>query len=395
MQLTRKKIIFIFSIAFFLLSFLYSKSVFDKEKVSAKSVQSRPSKRDSFQEITLLFAGDVMAHLPQIEAAKIDSFGHYDFSPEFQYVSDIIKKADISVVNLETTFGGKPYMGYPQFSAPDTLAWFLKRAGFNLIVDANNHAADRGTKGILGTIHGLNRAGLAHTGTFKDSAERAKTYPYMIDKNGIRLAFLNYTYGTNNLAVHPPVIVNYIDTTKIKSDIQAAKQKKADIIIAVMHWGIEYQVLPNEEQKRIARFCFVNGIDVIIGSHPHVVQPAYWESYRRKGDTTDRKGLVLYSLGNFVSNQRDKYTDGGILFTFNIKKNRYSKKISIGDASFLPAWVYIRPEPRSYFILPANNLKTDTSLVNAIKDRSQMMESFEHNKLHMQGDEGAHIDEMK
>src|SRR5580700_11217172 len=133
MQFHRKQIIFTFSITVFLLLFLCSKSVFDKEKASSKSIQTHPSKRDSFEEVTLLFAGDVMAHLPQIEAAKIDSFGHYDFSPEFQYVADIIKKADISVVNLETTFGGKPYMGYPQFSAPDTLAWFLKRAGFNLI----------------------------------------------------------------------------------------------------------------------------------------------------------------------------------------------------------------------------------------------------------------------
>ncbi len=392
MQFKRKQILVPFTILVFFVLFLSSKTVFDKNKEHHKSI---PSKRDSFQEINLLFAGDVMAHLPQIEAARTDSFGHFDFSPEFQYVSDIIKKADISVVNLETTFGGKPYMGYPQFSAPDTLAWFLKKAGFNLIADANNHAADRGMKGILGTIHGLNRFGLAHTGTFKDSAERAKNYPYIIDKNGIRLAFLNYTYGTNNLIVHPPVIVNYIDTAQIKKDIQTARKKKAEVIIAVMHWGIEYQVLPNEEQKRIARFCFTNGIDVIIGSHPHVVQPAYWENYRRKGDTIDRKGLVLYSLGNFVSNQRDKYTDGGILFSFNIKKNRYSKTISITDPSFLPTWVYIRPAPKSYFILPANDLKMDSSFVRDAKDRIQMIESFEHNKHHMLEDAGLHLDEIK
>ena len=388
MQFKRKEIILPFTIVVILLLFLCSKSVFDKEKNYSNSIQPAPSNRDSFQEVSLLFAGDIMAHLPQIQAARIDSFDHFDFSPEFKYVSDIIKKADISVVNLETTFGGKPYMGYPQFSAPDTLSWFLKRAGFNLIVDANNHAVDRGTKGVLGTIHGLNKAGLAHTGTFKDSLERAKTYPYIQDKKGIRLAFLNYTYGTNNLNVHPPVIVNYIDTAQIKTDIQAAKQKKADIIIAVMHWGIEYQVLPNEEQKRIARFCFTNGIDVIIGSHPHVVQPAYWESYRRKGDTVDRKGLVLYSLGNFVSNQRDKFTDGGILFSFNIKKNRFTNAISVANPSFLPTWVYIRPNPKAYFILPANDLKSDTSFVTDIKDKMQMKESFKHNEQHMEKNGG-------
>src|SRR6185437_15846525 len=361
--LNRKPFVFLFSAAVFLLLFLCSKPVFDKRKIPAKPAKPIPAKRDSFQEVTLLFAGDVMAHLRQIEAARTDSFGHYDFSPEFQYVADEIKRADISVVNLETTFGGKPYSGYPQFSAPDTLAWFLKNAGFNLIVDANNHAADRGTKGILGTINGLNRAGLAHTGTFKDSIERAKNYPYILDKKGIRFAFLNYTYGTNNIKVHPPEIVNYIDTAQIKKDIQAAKKKKADVIIAVMHWGLEYQRLPNEEQKKTAKFCLENGIDIVIGSHPHVTQPAYWELYRRNGDTADRKGLVLYSLGNFVSNQREKYTDGGIIFSFVIKKNRYNKAISVTHPSFLPTWVYIRPAPRSYFILPANNLGADTTLV--------------------------------
>src|SRR6185312_2514558 len=152
------------------------------------------------------------------------------------------------------------------------------------------------------------------------------------------------------------------------------KIKKVDVIIAFMHWGIEYQRLPNEEQKKIAHFCLVNGIDVVIGSHPHVVQPAYWESYRRAGDTVDRKGLVLYSLGNFVSNQRDKYTDGGILFGFSIKKNRFTNKISVVNPAFLPTWVYIRPNPRSYFILPYNNLAADTALVVSPSSRSQMME---------------------
>jgi len=382
-----------FLVILFLL-FLYSRSVFDITRSYSKSKIPAPIKRDSIEEVKILFAGDVMAHLPQIQAARTDSFDHFDFSPEFQYVSGVIKKADISVVNLETTFGGKPYMGYPQFSAPDTLAWFLKNAGFNLIADANNHAADRATHGVLGTINGLNKYGLAHMGIFKDSVERAKKYPYIIDKNGIRLAFLNYTYGTNNLKINPPAIINYIDTVQIKEDILKARTLKADAIIAFMHWGIEYQRLPNSEQKKIAHFCLANGIDVVIGSHPHVVQPAYWEPYRRPGDTADRKGLVMYSLGNFVSNQRDKYTDGGIIFAFSIKKNRFTKAISVAEPSFLPTWVYIRPNPRAYYILPSNTLAVDTSFVNTTPFKSQMLESFTNNRLHMMEQDKA-FPEMK
>jgi len=342
-----------------------------------------------------MFAGDVMEHMQEITSARIDSTDGYDFGPVFQYIAPIIKKPDIAVANLETTFGGKPYSGYPQFSAPDTLAWFLKRAGFNLIVDANNHAADKGTKGILGTIDGLNRIGLTHTGTFKDSLERAKTYPLIVEKKDIKLAFLNYTYGTNGIIVHPPVIVNYIDTTQIKLDIETAHKKKADAIIVVFHWGIEYQRMPNEEQRRLAKFCLAHGIDVVIGSHPHVIQPAFWEVFRKPGDTIDRKGLVLYSLGNFVSAQVDRYKDGGMIFSITLKKNRFTKAISVTNPSFVPTWVYVRPKPKTFFILPGNSFENDTTLVNNPISRAQMHQSFQDNRTHLQRDSIPWLKEMK
>jgi poly-gamma-glutamate capsule biosynthesis protein CapA/YwtB (metallophosphatase superfamily) len=346
-------------------------------------LDSSLSKKDSISEVKLLFAGDIMMHGPELEAQRIDSVGGYDFSSIFQFVSPIIKDADIAVANLETTFGGKPYTGYPQFSSPDTLGSFLKNAGFSLMVCANNHAADRSSKGVYGTIEELNKVKLAHTGTFKDSAERAKTYPYIIDRKGIKIAFLNYTYGTNGIVIHPPAIINYIDTTAIIMDIQAAKKQKTDAIIVVFHWGIEYQRVPNEEQKKIARFCLSHGIDVVIGSHPHVVQPAYWEKFRKAGDSVDKKGLVLYSLGNFVSNQRQKYTDGGIIFSFTIRKNKKTKNISVINPEFLPTWVYISSWPKKYYILPANSLQEDTTLVTVPALRNQMLESFNSNRNHM------------
>jgi 2',3'-cyclic-nucleotide 2'-phosphodiesterase (5'-nucleotidase family) len=364
------------------------------DKGSAKS-QPPAIKKDSITEVSLLFAGDVMMHVPELDAARIDSTDGYNFTSFFQYVSPVIQKADIAVANLETTFGGKPYSGYPQFSSPDTLAWFLKRAGFDLMVTANNHAADRGTRGINGTLNGLDRAGLAHTGTFSDSLERAKKYPFIIDKKGIKIAFLNYTYGTNGLVVHAPVIVNYIDTIQIKKDILAARQKKADAIIIVFHWGIEYQRFPNEEQKKIARYCLANGIDIVIGSHPHVVQPAIWETYRKAGDTIDRKGLVLYSLGNYVSNQRQKYTDGGIMFSFTLRKNKLKKTTAVVNPEFLPTWVYPSPAPRKFYILPANQFQNDSTFVKPAELRTKMRESFDSNRNHMLRDSVKWLREMK
>jgi hypothetical protein len=361
---------------------------------SSASRSSAP-KKDSFTEVTIMFAGDVMEHLPQIKCARVDSTDGYDFGPVFQYIAPIIKKSDIAVANLETTFGGKPYSGYPQFSAPDTLAWFLKRAGFNLILDANNHAADKNTKGILGTIDGLNRAGLGHTGTFKDSADRAKTYPYIAEKKGVKLAFLNYTFSTNGIPVIPPVIVNYIDTAQIKLDVETARKKKADAIIVVFHWGIEYQRMPNEEQQRIANFCLAHGIDIVIGSHPHVVQPAFWETFRRPGDTIDRKGLVLYSLGNFVSSQVDRFKDGGIIFSITLRKNRFSKAVSVANTSFVPTWVYIKPSPKTYYILPANTFECDSVFVASPAARLQRLQSYTDTRGHMLKDSIQWLHEIK
>lgn len=363
-----------------------------ERKIARKETTAR--KADTFTEVKFLFAGDVMMHLPEIDAAYNDSLKKYDFSPFFQFVSPYIQQADIAVANLETTFGGRPYSGYPQFSAPDTLAYFLKRAGFDVLVTANNHAADRSTKGILGTIEGLDKADIKHTGSFRDSEERANNYPLMLEKNGLRIAILNYTYGTNGLPVHPPVIVNTIDTSAIRKDIAAAQRKKADYIIAVFHWGIEYQREPNAEQKSIARFCLAHGVNTIIGSHPHVVQPAVWESYRIPGDTVTKKGLVIYSMGNFISNQRQRYTDGAMMFSFSLKRNRFTKRISLTDAAFVPTWVYIQPSPKNYFILPASKYEQDSTFVPG-SERPKMKQSFEDNRQHMLTNSASWLNEMK
>ena len=266
------------------------------------------------QEIRLLFAGDAMQHKRQIDNAFRN--GEYDYSSYFKYVKNEISSADLSIVNLEGPLGGKPYKGYPQFSLPDAFAIALKEAGFSVFLTANNHAVDCYSKGINRTIDVLDSLGVYHTGTFKNSSHREQDYPLIIEKKGIRLAFLNYTYDTNGINPVPPCIVNCIDTALIKEDINKALRANPDVVIAVMHWGQEYQLNPVESQKKIALFLINQGVDLVIGSHPHVVEPSqiFTDSIR------DRKHLIVYSLGNFVSGMSAPNTDGGQMISVTLEK---------------------------------------------------------------------------
>lgn len=269
------------------------------------------------QKVTLLFAGDAMQHKSQIDNAYVG--GKYDYSSYFAYIKDEIEAADIAVVNLEVTLGGKPYTGYPTFSAPDEFAVALKNAGFDVFLTCNNHSADRHSKGINRTIDVLDSLVIRHTGTFKDQEERDRFYPMMMTKNGIRFAFLNYTYDTNGIDVKPPCIVNYIDEDQIKKDIRQAKLLNADMIIANMHWGDEYKLIQNKNQERLAKLLVDEGVDLVIGSHPHVIQP----SKVIKDKNGKISSLVVYSLGNFVSGMKAVNTDGGQLVKVTVSKESY------------------------------------------------------------------------
>jgi len=291
-------------------------------------------KGDSISRLKLIFAGDIMGHVTQINAAKREAKGKesYDYKPVYKYLKPYFSSADIAVINLEHTLAGEPYSGYPQFSSPDESIFAIKDAGFNLITTANNHSLDRGKQGLERTISVLDSMGLEHLGTYKDSSERYSHYPLFVEKNGIRIAFLNYTYGTNMLVEEAPNVVNRIDTNQMVKDIRRARFASPDFIIAIMHWGIEYERPENAEQRELAKFLAWKGVNLIIGSHPHVVQP-YDKIYVPHNDSVP----VIYSVGNFFSNQRDRYTNGGIVFEVNLQKDG---KTDIADYGYMPFWVY-------------------------------------------------------
>ncbi|WP_218022414.1 CapA family protein [Chryseotalea sanaruensis] len=304
--------------------------------------------------LSLLFTGDVMGHDSQIAAAYNASTGSYDYTSCFQFVKPYIAAADLAIGNLEVTLAGAPYKGYPAFSSPDALAVDLQDVGFDVLVTANNHSCDKGKRGIERTIEMLDSFKIVHTGTFTDEASRLNDYPLILEKNGFKLALLNYTYGTNGIPVPKPTIVNAIDTAQIRKDITQAKLPNPDYIIAFMHWGSEYQSQPNAYQKVLTKYLFDSGVQLVIGAHPHVLQPMQFNK--------ENQQLVVYSLGNFVSGQRDRYKNGGAMVRIDLSKIRNDSVITkhIDSVNYILQYVH-RDAQKKYVVLPVPTFENDTT----------------------------------
>jgi len=315
-----------------------------------------------------------MIHDGQLRAAKQND-GTYDFSSSFRYVAPILQEADLAIGNLELTLPGRqPYAGYPNFRAPDTLAGTLKDAGFDVLVTANNHANDSGRRGILHTLDALYKRDVLYTGTFADSLERDTTYPLLIDRNGFRLALLNYTYGTNDPHISEPCIVNMIDTAQMKRDLERTHRQNPDLTIVYMHWGDEYHLDENEEQSQLAHRLFHWGADLIVGAHPHVVQPVKLLHDYRNGQM--RRGLVAYSLGNFISGQIKENTDVGLLLEVTLERHPLTGAVVFGQHQYVPVWRhrgYTEEGRRTYTVIPVSAFakKEDNTLPGA--DRRTML----------------------
>jgi poly-gamma-glutamate capsule biosynthesis protein CapA/YwtB (metallophosphatase superfamily) len=301
-----------------------------------------------------------MGHDEQITGAWDATINAYNYEPAFRYVKPFIEQADIAIANFEVTLAGPAYKGYPQFSSPDALAIAARDAGFDIFVQANNHALDRGQAGFKRTLLMLDSLNIIHTGTFADSTDRKLNYPLIIEKNNVRVALLNYTYGTNGIVIPKPYIINRIDTSRIHKDLAKSRLANPDFTIVTIHWGEEYQRLENREQQRLAAFILKNGADAIIGSHPHVVQPV---KFYPGSDSTVNK-IVVYSLGNFVSNQRAQYKDGGILVELKLLKT--TDKTRVADFSYMPSWVFRDdlPGKSTFYVIPVGFYENNSAFFN-------------------------------
>lgn len=284
--------------------------------------------------------GDIMCHNSQYKDAYTGA-GTYDFSYVFEDIKSYINGADIAVGNLETTFAGKArgYSNYPRFNTPEQLAYNLKDFGIDVVSTANNHCMDTNFSGLVSTLNYLDDAGIAHTGTNAIREDQNKIL--VKEVNGIKIAFLSFTYGTNGIPVpsDKSFAVNLIDDNFIVKQLSLAKEQNPDLICVSMHWGIEYQTKQNSEQERLANLLFTNGVDVILGSHPHVLQPMEKKTITLEDGST-KDCFVIYSLGNFMSGQTKANTRNSIILNMNFTKSGETGKTTIDSASYVPIYMY-------------------------------------------------------
>lgn len=274
------------------------------------------------QRAELLFAGDAMQHQAQLDRAREIGGDSYDYSGCFTYIAPEVTAADYAVCNLEVPLGGGPsYTGYPCFSAPDSYAKALKDAGFDLLLTANNHCLDRRDRAARRTLTALDSLGVDHIGTFHDAAERERLVPFIKNINGFRIGFLNYTYGTNGIEPDDGVEVALIERERMADEIRKTREAGAEIVVVTIHWGVEYVLLQNKNQESIADFLVDQGADLIIGGHPHVIQPMKVV----RNEKEDKDVLIVYSLGNFISNMKTADTRGGALVRAVIERDADGK----------------------------------------------------------------------
>lgn len=306
-------------------------------KIDAPDISYAGDKKN-YDTVTISFVGDLMCHSPLFQYAETDS-GGYDFSPYFEYISGELSAADLTIGNLETVTAGNTakFTGYPDFNTPEQYLDALKGAGFDFLVTANNHSLDRGESGIYKTIENIRARDIGYTGTFLSKGDRDSIR--IVKVKGAAFAVLSYTYGTNGKPVPKgrEHIINRIEPELITNDIQAAKGLGANIVIVFYHFGEEYKKLPNAYQKRAVQTALDAGAEIVIGSHPHVLQPAEWP---QKDSIFRAAQFVAYSLGNFLSNQQWRYSDAGAILTLSFLSAADSQKVFPLSASFLPTWVF-------------------------------------------------------
>ena len=329
----------------FLIAILFlisSKVQGPKDRIKETSASTKETVVSPKEDITINMSviGDIMCHNTQYQDAYNSSSGTYDFSYVFTDIKKYIENADISIGNLETTFAGKDrnYSGYPTFNTPEILAKNLKDLGIDVLGTANNHSLDKGYKGIASTLDFLDEQNISHMGTYRSEEEQNTIITK--DVNGIKFAFLAFTYGTNGITVPSgkEFCINLIDKDLILKQINLAKEQNPDIICVNMHWGIEYQTSPNKEQKDLADFLFENDVDIILGSHPHVLQKMEKRTITTESGK-EKDGFVIYSLGNFMSGQVKENTKNSVILNLSITKHS-DDRITIDSAKYTPIYMY-------------------------------------------------------
>ena len=368
-----KTLLFIFAVTL-IGTFLYlnffgndGKKINSNNKDSDKPVQKETKKE---YKLSLIMAGDGLLHGAVYKDAK-NASGNFDFSNQLEYVKDLIKDYDIKYWNQETIFGGttwpsgkkREYSGYPRFNSPSAFGDDMLKIGFNMVSLANNHTMDQYESGVLNSVnYWKTKENLVWNGQ-ADSEEDRLGHIYG-EINGIKYAMISYTTSTNGLPVpkgkeyltnfwnayNPDAFEKYKDT--VKSDIESVRPN-VDVLFVAMHWGVEYTHKPNNNQREIAKFLNDLGVDVIIGCHPHVIQPIE----KIVNEETGKETIVYYSLGNFISNQGDEMKRVGLLGTLNVTKtvDKGNTTVTIDNVGGELHYTYYTNNHTNYKVVPFSN----------------------------------------
>lgn len=374
---------------FFIMSFL-AVNIF-KGKVFEINATKIANDDSSVKNITISAIGDIMAHDDQLKAQFDKDTNTYSFNNNFKYVKPYISNSDLAIGNLETTLAGPKakYSSFPKFNSPDELADAIKDSGVDIVSTINNHTYDRGSDGVYRTLDVLNSKDIEHVGTQKNDEDEN----FLIkDVDGVKLGITAYSYGQvygsttalnglnidyndlNNLNIFNSSYVD-IAFNEIKDTLDVMNNKESDLQVVILHWGDEYTRQPNEFQKELAKKLCDYGVDIIIGSHPHMVQPIEMI----KSDENDNETLVIYSLGNFLSNQRNeilnkKYTEDGVIANIGINKNLNTGETKISNVEYIPTWVnkYNNKNGKlTYEIIPLINEKQFSKIDNLPLDKAK------------------------
>ena len=304
-------------------------------------------KRHETKELSLVMVGDNLLHMPLVSNAQTED-GSYNFDSLYEEMLPYFKDADISVIVQETILGGKSlgYSGYPLFNSPQEVGDALANAGFDIVLSATNHALDKGEKGIANTLDFWKKYPDVTVLGINESQEAYDTVNY-IEKNGIKLAVLNYTDSTNGIS--PPqskqYIINKVNRDKIEKDLKTAEET-ADFTVVFMHWGTEYRFTADDSQKDLAQFMAEHGADLIMGSHPHVIEPAEWIETENGNKT-----LVFYSLGNYVSRQKEAANLVGAMGRVKICSSE-DRGTYVDSVSVMPTVTHYNTSSRGFRVYP-------------------------------------------
>lgn len=373
-------------VSFFIANQLLSNPIDIETRTSSLDEVEPPIPIEEFEEkpnttATILAAGDIMFHMPQIRSAYDSESKNYDFKDVFKYVKKHIESADLSIANFETVTAGSEigFSGFPRFNSPEETLEAIKYAGFDILTTANNHALDQGKEGLINTIMAIEEQGMKNIGTYKEKKDSI-----LIEEiNKIKIALLSYSYGLNGLEYtltdeEFSYMVNKIEENKIEDDINKAKNLGSDVVVIFVHWGNEYQKEPSEYQIETGRKMMEWGADIVLGSHPHVVQKSEVINYNGKDN------FIIYSMGNFLSNQRkvnmdNKYTEDGIMVNIQLEKDFSKGETNIKNITYIPTWVRrYEDNGLKYEILPVEDFLENKELYSIIdeKERKRIKESY-------------------